>query len=296
MNQRDESQQPPAELSAYIETNGRSFPLGYVYYVEPNHDPYDVRFFIPFCTAVIDLAYTKVRHAVASDRIRTFTSKKYQTAFLPANTEYREIADQGAGEFIAMVLDPEALEKLGMNVFGDSFRTGDFDVHNFHINDDPIGQIGWRLRQLLIGKDPHMLPLIEEYMVSAVTRMLPLIKLTRFKPKGYRPTLSRWQLARVREYVEANLGHEIALHDLAAVVKMNMYNFAKGFRHKTGQSPYQYVLERRIRRSRMLLERSRWSIADVALECGFSSQQHLTNTFRRLLDTTPLQYRRCMRR
>jgi AraC family transcriptional regulator len=63
-----------------------------------------------------------------------------------------------------------------------------------------------------------------------------------------------------------------------------------------GFSPHRYLTARRIEIAKHLLERTHFSIAEIALETGFSSQAHFTNRFREHLELTPRQYRRSVGR
>jgi AraC family transcriptional regulator len=103
--------------------------------------------------------------------------------------------------------------------------------------------------------------------------------------------LNRKALARVQDYIEANVGCDIALSDLAAVAELPVDSFARRFKATTGFSPYAYVIERRIRRAEDLLGTTDNEIGAIALTLGFSSQSHFTTTFRRLRGVTPRAYR-----
>lgn len=101
-------------------------------------------------------------------------------------------------------------------------------------------------------------------------------------------------IARVVDYVEANLDQDLRLTSLAAVAGMSMFHFARRFRETVGLSPHAYVVSRRIVRARTMLRRSGVRLADVALACGFSSQAHFTTAFHRSLGVTPGRYARAM--
>ncbi|WP_437543646.1 helix-turn-helix transcriptional regulator [Sorangium sp. So ce367] len=64
------------------------------------------------------------------------------------------------------------------------------------------------------------------------------------------------------------------------------------FKHAYHQTPYQYVLSRRIEKAMAMLRDERLSIAEIALACGFSNQGHLTTAFKRRTGTTPGAYRK----
>ncbi|MEM9215438.1 MAG: helix-turn-helix transcriptional regulator [Cyanobacteria bacterium P01_F01_bin.150] len=58
-----------------------------------------------------------------------------------------------------------------------------------------------------------------------------------------------------------------------------------------GYAPHQYVIYRRVDQAKRLLKQQQFSIAQIAVECGFSSQSHFYGAFRRLVGTTPKRYR-----
>jgi len=102
-----------------------------------------------------------------------------------------------------------------------------------------------------------------------------------------RQTLSKPQVRRLVEFVEANLEADLTLEQLAAVAGISVPHLTTLFRRTMGQSVHAYVMERRVQRARDLLLRHDMSIAEVALETGFAHQSHLARWMRRLLGVTP---------
>jgi AraC family transcriptional regulator len=104
--------------------------------------------------------------------------------------------------------------------------------------------------------------------------------------------LSVRQMQRIREFVEANLDTDIRVDQLAELCGRSTEYFVRLFKAANGVSPYQYVLNLRVEQARTLLGDETRSIADIALACGFSHQEHFTRMFRRLTGVTPGRYRR----
>ena len=100
--------------------------------------------------------------------------------------------------------------------------------------------------------------------------------------------LSTSQQARVRELVDASLDCDLSVELMAAEVGISPFHFSRLFRATFGMPPYRYVLQTRIARAAYLLraERQR-TVADIALEVGFSSQAHLTHAFKCHTGQTP---------
>jgi AraC family transcriptional regulator len=104
--------------------------------------------------------------------------------------------------------------------------------------------------------------------------------------------LTRRQLDRVLEFLLAHLSEDLSLGSLANQSGFSAYYFARLFRLATGQSPHQFVLRQRIARAQRLLHETELPVAQVAAACGFASQSHLTQVFKRYLGHTPRAYRR----
>ena len=103
--------------------------------------------------------------------------------------------------------------------------------------------------------------------------------------------IANGRLAQVVDYIESNLNEQLSLVALARIAQMSAFHFARQFKSSTGLTPHQYVMQRRIDRARRLLRDPRLTIADVAFDCGFATQAHLTAVFRKLVGATPKAYR-----
>lgn len=103
--------------------------------------------------------------------------------------------------------------------------------------------------------------------------------------------LSRAQYRLLTQYVDENLDRTIMLADLAGLVQLSVFHFLRKFRTEFGCPPHAYVMRRRIEHAKRQLARRDIPLKIVAADSGFSDQSHMTRLFRRLLGTTPAQYR-----
>ncbi len=104
--------------------------------------------------------------------------------------------------------------------------------------------------------------------------------------------LSSYTLRQVLDYVRSHLSQDLSIVDLAQVAGMSLYYFLRLFKKSMHYTPRQYIIQMRIERAQELLRSRELSIADIALQCGFTNQSHFTNVFRQLTETTPKAYRR----
>lgn len=105
-------------------------------------------------------------------------------------------------------------------------------------------------------------------------------------------SLSKAQLRRLEEYVNEHLDEDLRLDCLSSVVGLSVSHFSRRFKASTGKTPHQYVVDRRLERAKTLLAGTKLPIAQVASECGFSHQEHLTHVFRDKVSITPAEFRR----
>ena len=99
------------------------------------------------------------------------------------------------------------------------------------------------------------------------------------------------RLRRVVDFIQDSLGNEISLGELAELAGLSPNYFLSAFRKATGKTPHRYLTEQRVATACELLHNPHYSLVDVSLTVGFSSQSHLTTVFRRFMKTTPAAYR-----
>jgi AraC family transcriptional regulator len=106
--------------------------------------------------------------------------------------------------------------------------------------------------------------------------------------------LAAWQQKRIVEFIDAHLAEDLPLATLAGLVQLSTYHFARAFKRSFGAPPHRYYTRRRIERAKALLADPSASVADVALEVGFSGASAFAATFRRTTGQTPTDYRRSL--
>ncbi|MEO5881141.1 MAG: AraC family transcriptional regulator [Caldimonas sp.] len=103
--------------------------------------------------------------------------------------------------------------------------------------------------------------------------------------------LAPHRLRRVLEFIEAHLGNEIALADLARESGAGASHFSHAFHAATGESPYRYVTQRRVEYAQVLLLASDEPIHAVGAMCGFNSRHQFAVTFKHHVGLSPRQFR-----
>jgi AraC family transcriptional regulator len=99
------------------------------------------------------------------------------------------------------------------------------------------------------------------------------------------------RLRTIRELVHAKMEDELTLIQMAESVDLSPAHFSRMFRKSTGETPHQFVLRNRIERAQEMLRAPEARVFDVALACGFKTQQHFARVFRHMCGTSPREYR-----
>jgi AraC family transcriptional regulator len=99
--------------------------------------------------------------------------------------------------------------------------------------------------------------------------------------------LSDRQVARVRGLMLHRLADALPLADLASATNLSVSQFSRRFKAATGETPHRYLVGLRVDAASRLLRTGALPIAEVAVRCGFSHQEHLSRVVRARLGTTP---------
>src|ERR1700724_3922910 len=99
------------------------------------------------------------------------------------------------------------------------------------------------------------------------------------------------RLRRIKELVHAKMEDDLSLDEMAESVGLSTAHFARMFRKSTGETPHQFVLRQRVERAKAMLRAPNARVLDVAVACGFKTQQHFAQAFRDTCGVSPTRYR-----
>lgn len=222
-----------------------------------------------------------------SDRENNQKDLRGSLTYVPAGADVRgwsDLADR-PNSYVAIYFDPVALnEELGRR-FPDDGRV------RLYFRDPEVSANLRRFSILLTHADGADDLFAETLGLMTV---LNLQRTTAEPPVGH-PALARGALARVVDYVEAHLGDQVSLEDLAAAAGLSRYHFNRAFKAASGESPYQYVLRRRIETAQSLLAKQGSSVEQVAAAVGFRNASYFQKMFKARVGLNPSDVARLSR-
>lgn len=98
---------------------------------------------------------------------------------------------------------------------------------------------------------------------------------------------------RAIEFLQARACEDISLEDASRASGVGLFHLIRLFQKHLGLTPYSYLTQVRIAKSRQLLRLGE-PVAQVALDVGFADQAHFTKRFKQFTGTTPALYARSM--
>lgn len=112
-----------------------------------------------------------------------------------------------------------------------------------------------------------------------------------YSARVYRGGLSPAKLRKIKELVQEKMEEDLSLDEMARTVGLSAAHFSQVFRNTTGQTPHQCLLWYRVQRAKEMLRSAEMRVLDVAIACGFKTQQHFARVFRQMCGASPTEYR-----
>lgn len=98
------------------------------------------------------------------------------------------------------------------------------------------------------------------------------------------------RLRRARDLMDRDYAEPLDVPAMARAALMSPAHFSRRFRAAYGETPYSYLMTRRIERAKTLLRRG-WSVTDACVSVGCTSLGSFSSRFTEIVGETPSQYR-----
>jgi AraC-like DNA-binding protein len=96
----------------------------------------------------------------------------------------------------------------------------------------------------------------------------------------------------VIDYINENLNRKIDLHELSDLTKWSHQHFIKLFTQFVGQTPYQYILQKKIEKAKAIIIETDVVLSTLSSEFGFESYSNFFKAFKKETGYTPDYYRK----
>ncbi|QRK13655.1 helix-turn-helix transcriptional regulator [Archangium violaceum] len=220
-----------------------------------------------------------VRTSCHSNRVRSIRTRG-DICLIPAGMPDAWV-DDDASSSVELRLPAALLRRVAEDMGLDPDRTG--IEPRYHFREAQIEHLAWALEAEFRAGFPNGLLYSESLGLALAAHLLTRYRASVEAPRG----LSKRQLQRVLEHIEAHLDQNLSLTRLASEAEVSASHFKVLFKRSMGLPVHEYVMHRRVERARALLVRGELPASEVALEAGFSHQSHMARWMRRVLGVTP---------
>lgn len=129
-------------------------------------------------------------------------------------------------------------------------------------------------------------------LASIALFMEILVRLSRNTPAAaHRKADGPTRIAQAIELLNEHFASEINLDEVARKACLSRRNFDRQFNRITGQTPLNYIVQRRILFAVTLLQTTNYNINQIAEQCGFNSANYFCRKFRKIMNVSPRTYR-----
>lgn len=98
-------------------------------------------------------------------------------------------------------------------------------------------------------------------------------------------------IERAKHYMTGGFDQELSLVDISRQAHSSVFHFSRIFKRFTSYSPYQYLMELRLKHAEMLLKNTSLPVTEICFSSGFNSLAHFIATFTRHHGLSPSRYR-----
>ncbi len=247
--------------------------------------PYALEFSNDFDVICLLLGDISSRAKFEDDREQPLTFRGETSAFHPRGGNVRVAANEVRHGFVAFGYSPEFQGAV------DDFNVGKARIlgSTNNIDKSAIRHLA-RYARTRLQSDESLEPVEVQYLATLV--FLETVRHLGAIRADTRTGLSEIEFKAICAFIDGELENEISCLGIARAVNLPLRVIFDGVKARTGFSPYRFVLEKRIERAKHLLKSTDAPISEIAIACGFSSQQHLTSTLSRKLGRTPYRLRK----
>ena len=222
-----------------------------------------------------------------SDSVKVEKINYGDVAIVPAYIDRWRRVESETSEKVILTIEPDLLSDIAQKTIGtDKIKL----IPSFARSNLLIQSIALNIKAELDSDNYNQL-YVESLFNTLIMYLLRNQCIIELKPRQPNNALPPHKLTQALSYIDRNLDENIKINDIAELLGISQYYFCRLFHQSTGVSPYRYVIQQRITRVKKLIKKGNFSLSDISLECGFSSQSQMTHHFRKLVGITPKTYR-----
>lgn len=190
-------------------------------------------------------------------------------------------------KYVAISIKKDFLEEIFLKIAGNKNMKP--VIYDNHYSYKTLDILEFFMQEFIYLDSPSQL-MLESIETQIVIQLLRDMDLD--------PTVNKINTSQERSYVEQAIAYiesyynsNITINEICNSIYISPCHFQRIFKNAMNKTPYQYIMEFRIKKAKEILEGEKTSIAEVARLCGFLSSGHFATVFKKNEGKTPSKYR-----
>lgn len=150
----------------------------------------------------------------------------------------------------------------------------------------------WRMQDFFMGEKQKRIEYRIALEIAEIWYQM-LIHMEEELPVPSKGTVRKQERTRcMLTFIHENYMNPIHLNDIAASASVSQGECCRCFQEVVRESPGQYLIDYRLSRAAQWLNATEWPITEIAMNAGFNDSSHFTQSFKKKMGMTPIEYRK----
>lgn len=222
-----------------------------------------------------------------------------ESVILPSNElmciDFPEATEQNPTQCLALAFNKAKLQQAvnllnerGLKQNGKEWSMTDYNYH--FTNDVAINQILQRLIFIFTENHPSKDIFADMLLQELIIRILQTESKSIYLKKSYtQPNNDR--ISFVLNFIRENITEDLTIELLSEKAYMSESNFYRTFKHETGSSPIDFIIEERLKLAESLLRDPKMSVKEAFMASGFNSFSYFCRIFKKKKNLSPTEFK-----
>lgn len=222
-----------------------------------------------------------------------------ESVILPSNElmciDFPEATEQNPTQCLALAFNEAKLQQAvnllnerGLKQNGKEWSMTDYNYH--FTNDIAINQILQRLIFIFTENHPSKDIFADMLLQELIIRILQTESKSIYLKKSYtQPNNDR--ISFVLNFIRENITEDLTIELLSEKAYMSESNFYRTFKHETGSSPIDFIIEERLKLAESLLRDPKMSVKEAFMASGFNSFSYFCRIFKKKKNLSPTEFK-----
>ncbi|MCI4667521.1 MAG: AraC family transcriptional regulator [Bacteroidia bacterium] len=165
-------------------------------------------------------------------------------------------------------------------------------VQHFCSNDKHLVAAFIRLYEQQLGESGSTKDLIDSLVIKEMLARIFNTEGLALLRNNFVKSVPNKKIQKSLTYIKGKLDDQLTVQQLADVSGYGLTTFYKKFREITGMTPVDYILNERIKQSKIMIQKNKLSLKEIAFKCGFNSYEYFCSSFRKLEQLRPSEFKK----